>query len=169
MSVALISWINALQYHVRREEFKVAAADLLNSKVTGAITEDGVKSNVQAALAYATGWVSGNGCIPLNFLMEDAATAEIARVQLWQWAHHGARLDTGEIITPEYIDGVIDAVAPTITKLVAGTNDEHVNITTAYIKGQIRKQWPSEFLTSDLMNYLEVADGVQTKWQRSAL
>ncbi len=147
----------------------MAAQDLLNAKVNGAITEEGVKSNVTAALAYTTGWVGGNGCIPLNFLMEDAATAEIARVQLWQWAHHGARLDSGEVITPEYLDSVIEAVAPTITKLVAGSKDEHLKITKNYLKTQVRKQWPSEFLTSDLMPYLEAADGVQTKWQRSAL
>lgn len=45
-----------------------------------------------SALAYCAAWIGGNGCIPLNFLMEDAATAEIARVQLWQWVYHKARL-----------------------------------------------------------------------------
>jgi len=157
------------QYHVRREEFSVAAADLLNPKVPGRITRDGVKGNVSAALAYCAGWVSGNGCIPLNFLMEDAATAEIARVQLWQWAHYSSRLDSGEPVTPEMIDALIDEVKPSIKKLVPGVKDEHIDLCSDYVKKQVRRQWASEFLTSDLMYYLEVADGVEPIWQRAAL
>lgn len=160
------------QYHVRREEFQVSGADLLNAHIAnGAITLDGIKSNVSAALAYCTGWISGNGCIPLNFLMEDAATAEIARVQLWQWAHYGARLQSGETVTPELIDGVIGEVAPGITKVVAGVNNDQVQASSEYLKSQIRKQWPSEFLTSDLMEYLERADGVESAqtWQKASL
>ncbi|KLO18338.1 malate synthase [Schizopora paradoxa] len=157
------------QYHIRREEFVVAAADLLNSKVPGRITRDGVKGNVSAALAYCSGWVSGNGCIPLNFLMEDAATAEIARVQLWQWAHYNSRLDSGEPVTPEMIDALIDEVKPSIKKLVAGVKEDQVDLCSEYLKKQVRKQWASEFLTSDLMYYLEAADGVEPMWQRAAL
>ncbi|KAL5485145.1 hypothetical protein ACEPAI_7787 [Sanghuangporus weigelae] len=157
------------QYHVRREEFQVAAADLLNSKVKGAITADGVKSNVSAALAYCSGWVSGNGCIPLNSLMEDAATAEIARAQLWQWCHYGARLESGQPVTPALIDAIISEVAPTIPKLVGGVTEEHLKITSEYLKAQVRKAWLSEFLTSDLMYYLEAADGVEQAWQRAQL
>ncbi|KAL5523841.1 hypothetical protein ACEPAG_8014 [Sanghuangporus baumii] len=157
------------QYHVRREEFQIAAADLLNSKVKGAITADGVKSNVSAALAYCSGWVSGNGCIPLNSLMEDAATAEIARAQLWQWCHYGARLESGQPVTPALIDAIISEVAPTIPKLVGGVTEEHLKITSEYLKAQVRKAWLSEFLTSDLMYYLEAADGVEQAWQRAQL
>jgi malate synthase len=101
--------------------------------------------------------------------MEDAATAEIARVQLWQWAHHGARLDTGEIITVEYVDRLIKEIAPTIKRLVAGVKDSDVQIAVGYLKGQVRRTWPSEFLTSDLMPYLAARDGVEGKWQKSAL
>lgn len=157
------------QYHVRREEFQVNAADLLSSKVKGAITNDGLKGNVSAALAYCSGWISGNGCIPLNYLMEDAATAEIARVQLWQWVHYGSRLDTGEPVTPELIDSLIAEVSPSILKLVAGVTEEHVKLTAEYLKKQVRKVWPSEFLTSDLMYYLEAADGVEPAFQRASL
>lgn len=135
----------------------------------GTITKEGVKSNVSAALAYCSGWIGGNGCIPLNFLMEDAATAEIARVQLWQWAHYNSRLDTGEPITPELIDSIITEVSPTITKLVPGSTAEQVKITSDYLKKQVRKVWPSEFLTSDLMYYLEAADGVEPAYQRASL
>ncbi|TDL26067.1 malate synthase [Rickenella mellea] len=157
------------QYHVRREEFQVAASDLLNSKVPGSITKEGVRSNVSAALAYCSGWISGNGCIPLNFLMEDAATAEIARVQLWQWVHHGARLDSGQPVTAEFVDHLVTEVSPEVRKLVAGITDEHVKISSEYLRRQVRKQWPSEFLTSDLMVFLENADGVKGEWHRAAL
>lgn len=153
------------QYHVRREEFNVNASDLLNSKVKGTITIEGVKSNVGAALAYCSGWISGNGCIPLNHLMEDAATAEIARAQLWQWVKHGSRLENGAPVTPELVDKVVAEVAPSITKLIPGVTDEHVKITSDYLKGQVRKPWLSDFLTSDLMYYLEAADGVESTWR----
>lgn len=158
-----------LQYHVRREEFKVAAADLLNSNVGGSITLDGVKSNVSAALAYASGWISGNGCIPLNYLMEDAATAEIARAQLWQWCHHGARLDSGEVVTPALVDEVVAEVGPSIKTLVAGVSDKHLSVTSDYLKSQVRSAWLSDFLTSDLMYYLEMEDGVEPARQRAQL
>ncbi|KAG5723210.1 Malate synthase, glyoxysomal [Termitomyces sp. T112] len=157
------------QYHVLRQDVKVAAADLLNTKVPGQITEDGVRENVSTSLAYTSAWIGGNGCIPLNYLMEDAATAEITRVQLWQWVHYGARLDNGLPITLEYIDSLVKELAPGIKKIVAGVKEENVDVAAEYLKAQVRKQWPSEFLTSDLMPYLAIADGVDPKYQKSAL
>ena len=157
------------QYHVRREEFQVSGADLLNAHIAnGAITLDGIKSNVSAALAYCTGWISGNGCIPLNFLMEDAATAEIARVQLWQYVKYGIRTaDSGEVVTAEWIDRLVDEIAPTLKS--ATVTAENLDIVGKYLKAQVRKEWPSEFLTSDLMGYLAVRDGCPATWQRSVL
>lgn len=157
------------QYHVRREDVKVAAADLLNSSVPGKITEDGIRSNVSVALAYCGAWIGGNGCIPVNYLMEDAATAEIARVQLWQWVKYGARVDTGEQITTQYVDRIIAEQAPGIKKIAPGVKESHLKIAKKYLMEQIRQQWPSEFLTSDLMPYLTMADGVEEKWYRSSL
>lgn len=100
--------------------------------------------------------------------MEDAATAEIARVQLWQWAHYLVPLSSsGASITPAYIDKVIDSFAPKVSKLVAGVKDENVKIAADYLKAQVRQEWPSEFLTSDLMGELQKLDGVT--WVKSAL
>ncbi|KAF8584820.1 malate synthase [Ramaria rubella] len=155
------------QYHVRREDVNVTAADLLNTKVKGQITEDGVKSNVSAALAYCAAWIAGNGCIPLNYLMEDAATAEIARVQVWQWVHYNASLDSGHPITASYVDSLVAQVSPNVKTIVPGLKDEHVRIAGDYLKAQIRRDWASDFLTNDLMPYLENVDG--TKWVKSAL
>ena len=135
----------------------------------GKITLAGFRENIDCSLAYMSAWIGGNGCIPLNYLMEDAATAEITRVQLWQWVHYGSRLDNGRPITPEFVDQQIDELVPTIKKLAPGVKDEHVKISATYLKNQIRKQWPSDFLTSDLMSYLAAADGVESVWYRSSL
>jgi malate synthase len=119
-------------------------------------------------LSYCSAWITGNGCVPINYLMEDAATAEIARVQLWQWAHYSVPLaSTGAVITTAYIDRVIDDFAPKVTKLIAGVKEENVAVAASYLKDQIRKEWASEFLTSDLMGELQKIDGVA--WVKSAL
>lgn len=148
----------------------MAAADLLSTKVPGKITLEGIKENVATCLAYTAAWVGGNGCIPLNYLMEDAATAEITRIQLWQWVKYGLRVDdTGDVITVEYIDDHIDKIVPTIKDIVKGVNEGDVKIAKEYLKGQIRRTWPSEFLTSDLMGHLAAKDGVAARFQKSVL
>ncbi|KAH6906424.1 malate synthase [Coprinopsis sp. MPI-PUGE-AT-0042] len=157
------------QYHNRRLDVKVSANDLLNTSVPGKITLEGIRENVSCCLAYTAAWVGGNGCIPYNYLMEDAATAEITRIQLWQWVKYGMRVDdTGEVLSVEYVDKLIDEITPTIKKIVAGVKDENVSIARDYLRGQIRRQWPSEFLTSDLMPILAVRDGVEPKFQQRA-
>lgn len=114
------------QYHVRREDVKVTAADLLNTSVPGKITAEGIRSSVATSLGYSGAWVGGNGCIPLNHLMEDAATAEITRVQLWQYVKYGSRVaDTGDIVTAEYIDSASWLCAPP----APGLEDRRVEIT----------------------------------------
>jgi len=157
------------QYHRLRQDVKVTAADLLDTTVPGKITTDGVHENVIASLAYTAAWVGGNGCIPLNYLMEDAATAEITRVQLWQWVKYGSRLESGKPVTVEYIDALVKELEPSVKKIAPGVKDEHVRVAAEYLKAQVRKPWPSEFLTSDLMGYLAVADGVDPMWQKAAL
>ncbi|KAG8783368.1 hypothetical protein FRC15_005306 [Serendipita sp. 397] len=159
--------LGANQYHVRREDVVVTAANLLNSKVAGKITADGVKGNASAALAYCAAWISGNGCIPLNFLMEDAATAEIARVQLWQWVYHRARLDTGHPITAAYVENVLKEAAKDVKSLVTGVKEAEIEVAVDYMISQVKADRPSDFLTSDLMPYLERLDG--GKWIKSSL
>ena len=100
--------------------------------------------------------------------MEDAATAEITRVQLWQYVKYGSRLsDTSELVTAEYIDRLVDQITPTLKS--AAVQEKNLEIVARYLKKQVRQEWPSEFLTSDLMRYLAVADGVPEKWQKSVL
>src|SRR5690606_7307097 len=85
----------AHQQDVAREDVQVAAADLL-APSRGTITRAGFDGNVEVCVRYLAAWLDGNGCVPIHHLMEDAATAEIARAQLWQWLHHGdLHLDDG--------------------------------------------------------------------------
>jgi len=83
-----------------RDDVRVSAADLLKVP-EGAISERGVRQNINVGILYLEAWLGGLGCVPLYNLMEDAATAEISRTQLWQWIHHDARLDDGRAVTPE--------------------------------------------------------------------
>jgi malate synthase len=85
------------QLQNRREDVRVSAAELLEVPA-GPITEKGLRQNVNVGLLYVEAWLGGLGCVPLYNLMEDAATAEISRTQLWQWIHHEATLDDGRRI-----------------------------------------------------------------------
>lgn len=98
----------ANQIEKQLPDYHPSAADLLQVP-QGKITEAGLKQNVAVGLGYMEAWLRGVGCVPLFNLMEDAATAEISRAQLWQWVHHHARLDDGRDITTELCDRFIDA------------------------------------------------------------
>jgi malate synthase len=91
----------------KRDDVHVTAADLLRVP-EGTITEKGVRQNVNVGILYLEAWLGALGCVPLYNLMEDAATAEISRTQLWQWIHHGARLDDGRAVTAELYKTIRD-------------------------------------------------------------
>jgi malate synthase len=80
-----------------REDVTISAADLLELP-GGTITEAGVRKNINVGILYLESWLRGNGAAAIYHLMEDAATAEISRTQLWQWLHHGAQLNDGRLI-----------------------------------------------------------------------
>ena len=139
------------QYFRRREEVRVSALDLLNPNVAGNITEGGARANVSALLAYCANWVKGNGCVPINNLMEDAATAEISRISLWQWVFHGAKTIEGKPVTPQFIDILLEQEAKKLTKL----DTNAVDLARRYLQQQVRAKEPSEFLTTDLSAHLD--------------
>ncbi len=94
------------QIAAKREDVHVTAKDLL-AIPPGTITEDGLRLNVDVGIQYLEAWLRGNGAVPIYNLMEDAATAEISRAQVWQWAKHGAKLDDGRPVTPDLVKAVI--------------------------------------------------------------
>jgi malate synthase len=103
----------------KREDVLATAADLLQVP-QGSRTEAGLRHNVRVGVQYLEAWLQGNGCVPLYNLMEDAATAEISRTQVWQWLRHAAALDDGKPLTAarfrdilrEELAGLRDALGP---------------------------------------------------------
>lgn len=88
------------QVHVKRNDVLITETDLLQQP-SGTITEKGLRENINVGILYVESWLSGKGAAALYNLMEDAATAEISRTQIWQWLHQHACLDDGRSITPE--------------------------------------------------------------------
>jgi malate synthase len=92
------------QVDKQRDDVSPSAAALLDVASTpGGITDDGLASNVNVGIQYISSWLRGNGAAGIYGLMEDAATAEIARGQVWQWIRHEATLEDGRVITPELV------------------------------------------------------------------
>jgi malate synthase len=87
-----------------RQDVHVSGTDLLAIPDSPAISEEGIRTNINVGIRYLESWLRGRGCVPINNLMEDAATAEISRAQLWQWVHHHARLRDGRRVTHELLE-----------------------------------------------------------------
>ncbi|MCW2003429.1 malate synthase [Xanthomonas arboricola] len=93
----------AHQHHVLRNDVQITS-DMLVATPPGGISRAGFEGNVEVCVRYLAAWLDGNGCVPIHNLMEDAATAEISRAQLWQWLHHGRHLDDGTAIDQHLLD-----------------------------------------------------------------
>jgi malate synthase len=92
------------QVDLGRDDVSVGAAELLSvAQTPGEVTEQGLRLNVNVGIQYVSSWLRGNGAAAIYGLMEDAATAEISRAQVWQWIHHGEVLDDGRPITAELV------------------------------------------------------------------
>jgi malate synthase len=105
-----------------REDVSVGAADLLAIDQTpGQITEAGLRNNVSVGLQYLASWLAGNGAVAIFNLMEDAATAEISRSQVWQWLHNDITLDDGPQVTADLVEHIIGEELATIREQAAGT------------------------------------------------
>jgi malate synthase len=108
----------------QRDDVQVSAEDLLSvSKTPGTITEAGLRNNISVALQYLASWLAGNGAVAIFNLMEDAATAEISRSQIWQWVHNDIPLDDGRTITTEMVERFIDEELTKIREQSADTFD----------------------------------------------
>src|SRR5581483_9706947 len=92
-----------------RADVEVSGADLLDLPATpGEVTEAGLRTNVNVGFQYISFWLSGRGAAAINSLMEDAATAEISRTQLWQWVHHGVALEDGRVVTQDLVRELLE-------------------------------------------------------------
>ncbi|KAI8330900.1 malate synthase A [Chlamydoabsidia padenii] len=96
------------QIHVRRDDVVVKNTDLLDINFKGAVTEKGIRGNIQVGLEYMEAWLRGVGCVPIHGLMEDAATAEISRTQLFQWAKHNTVTAEGTTVTGQWLLKILD-------------------------------------------------------------
>src|SRR5439155_23506962 len=90
-----------------RADVRVLAADLLAVPQDPCVSDAGIRKNVSVGLQYVESWLRGQGCVPINNLMEDAATAEISRAQLWQWARHGTRTVEGRTVSLDMIETLV--------------------------------------------------------------
>ena len=128
-----------------RPDVRVSARELLDTRVEdGAVTEAGVVTNVSVALQYLASWLAGNGAAAINNLMEDAATAEISRSQLWQWRVHGVTLDDGRPMSPDLYASVRDAE---LGRLEASAPDYRWADAAALLDNLVLSDGFAEFLT----------------------
>jgi malate synthase len=139
----------------KRDDVHVTAKDLL-AIPNGDITEEGLRWNIDVGLQYLAAWLDGNGCVPIYNLMEDAATAEICRAQIWQWAKHGARLSNGEPVTEQLVRGALSAV---LEKFRQQLGDERFQAGKLKTAGRILETLMTaesfhDFLTLDAYEYL---------------
>ena len=117
----------------QRDDVAVTAQDLVNPAIEGgAITEGGVRTNVSVGIRYMASWLTGTGAAAIDNLMEDAATAEISRSQIWQWIRHGARLDTGAPVTTSMVREV---ATEELARIRAQVGDDH------YRAGSFERAW----------------------------
>jgi malate synthase len=132
----------------KREDVHVAAADLLRVP-EGAITEKGFRQNVNVGILYLEAWLGALGCVPLYNLMEDAATAEISRTQLWQWLQHGAKLDDGRDVTPDLYRRIRDEELTSIRERLgeARVAEGHLDRAVAIFDRLILDAELADFLT----------------------
>jgi len=140
------------QIHVPQPPVDIRAADLL-MPVEGVITLEGLRQNIDIGLQYLEAWLGGSGCVPIYNLMEDAATAEISRSQVWQWVRHGAKADDGTVITAELARSVIEAES---ARLRATVREGHFVTAAAIMSEMVTGRECAEFLT--LPAYDRLAD-----------
>ena len=138
-----------------REDVNITANDLLQVP-SGEITESGIRSNIRVGIQYLEAWLLGNGCVPLYHLMEDAATAEISRSQLWQWIHHKAKLNNGKQITLHLFDEWMAEELVVIKSEIGGKRFSGGKFSDAssLFSEMIKQDEFDEFLTLPAYNYL---------------
>ena len=121
--------VNQIEH--QRPDVNVNASDLLTiTNPEGSITESGLRTNIHVGLRYLAHWINGDGAVGIHDLMEDAATAEISRAQVWQWVTHGQKLSDGRLITRDLVYTIIDQELAAIENELEG-NYQHLPFSEA--------------------------------------
>jgi malate synthase len=139
------------QIERKREEVHVTAKDLLEVP-KGSITEEGLRRNVDIGIQYLEAWLRGIGCVPIYNLMEDAATAEISRAQVWQWVKHGSKLSDGRTVTAEMVREI---TADQLAKLKAQSGGGKFNEAGKIFEKMMTGSEFTEFLTLAAYNSID--------------
>lgn len=125
----------------------VTARDLLSPFVPGAkVTEQGIRINIVIGISYIEAWLRNIGCVPINYLMEDAATAEVSRTQIWQWVTHGVTTAEGKKISKEYVAKLLDEEYAKLVKSAPAGNK--FKLAFAYFSPEALATKYSDFLTT---------------------
>ena len=152
----------------RVPELAGAADDLLNTNIDDAVvTIAGIKANLDIGLQYMEAWLRGSGCVPINYLMEDAATAEVSRCQLYQWVHHGIILDdTKQAITPDLVSTLLQEQTEILASSSPFGTENRFHLAAEYFLPEIRGERFSDFLTTMLYDELVSKDRVSFDLQK---
>jgi malate synthase len=151
----------ANQVERRRDDVCVKAAELLAFGPSGPITEVGVRTNVNVSLQYIGSWLGGNGCVPINHLMEDAATAEISRSQLWQWVRSPAgELADGRKVTIELFRTILGEELKKVSSM-PGAASLHYDEAAWLLDRLVAADEYVDFLTDPAYELMASADTTQ--------
>lgn len=138
------------QFGKQRDDVQVSAKDLLDFQPEKPITEDGLRMNINVGIHYLGSWLAGNGCVPINNLMEDAATAEISRSQVWQWIRSPKGvLDDGRKVTQELVRAYIPEELARIKELVGPKSPTYDRAAEIFEQMSTQDEF-AEFLTLPL-------------------
>ncbi|MCF1439449.1 MAG: malate synthase A, partial [Shewanella sp.] len=121
------------QLHITRDVDAPILAQELLAPCGGERTEQGMRLNIRIALQYVEAWISGNGCVPIYGLMEDAATAEISRASIWQWIQHEQSLSNGKLVTKQLFKDMLVQELATVKEEVGVETFTHGKYTQAAV------------------------------------
>lgn len=143
------------QKDVLRDDVHVAATELVDMRVPGgAVTERGMRLNIDVALQYIAAWLGGSGAVAIYNLMEDAATAEISRAQLWQWVHHAARFDDGREVTRAMYEKLRAEIVASLRRYGDAGVAAHLDQAAALLDDLVLPERFPEFLTLDAYTWI---------------
>lgn len=141
------------QIHIIPETDVVLNSQLVDTVIPGSkITEEGIRANIEIGLRYMEAWVRGNGCIAINNLMEDAATAEVSAKMLWQWVKHSAVLENKTVVTQELVKKILDNETEVLIKesLDKGDKGNKYELVSKILEKEIFDEKFSDFITLPL-------------------